>query len=149
MSVTPADSDAWNVAHGKDPEKPSILRYRPNLSGTVGDPSYSKRLTIIWPYGGDNDSGMPNEEQSAALKKFEDTMIEALDATGLAILTFVFTSAGQREWHFYISDVDEVGHAVNEALVGQPVLPIELGVEEDPGWSVFRQVLRGCGHGES
>lgn len=146
MSLTSADSDSWNVAHGKDPEQPSILRYRPNLSGSVGDPSYNRRLTIIWPFGSEDESGMPNDEQSAELKKFEDTMIEALDSTGIAILTFVFTSAGQREWCFYFSDVDEAGRAINEALAGQPVLPIQLGVEEDPDWSMFREVLRGCGH---
>lgn len=89
---------------------------------------------------------MPNELQNAELGNFEDSVVDALDATELAILAFVFTCSGQREWHFYVSDIGAVGQAINEALAGQPVLPIELTVEDDPEWSKFNSVLQGCGH---
>jgi len=146
MTQRLANDDAWNVANGTNPDKPSVLRYRPALQKRVGDPAFGRHLTIIWPYGSDNSSGMPNDQQNTALGDFEDIVVDVIDATKLAILTFVFTSPGQREWHFYVSDAGAVGEAINEALAGQPVLPIELSVEDDPEWSEFQEVLRGCGH---
>jgi hypothetical protein len=146
MNPISADNDAWNVANGTNPDKPSVLRYRPNLQERIADPAYGSHLTIIWPYDSDNKSGMPNDLQNIELGNFEDTVVDALDSSDLAILAFVFTCAGQREWHFYVSDVGAVGQAINEALAGQPVLPIELTVEDDPEWSEYQEVLRGCGH---
>lgn len=148
MAQISADNDAWNVANGTNPDKPSVLRYRPTLQGRMGNPAYGRRLTIIWTFDSDNESGMPNVFQNTELGYFEDTLVDVLDATGLAILAFVFTCSGQREWHFYVSDVNAVGQAINVALAGRPVLPIELTVEDDPEWSEYRAVLQGCGHSD-
>ena len=144
MSMPTADNDAWNIANGTNLDKPSVLRYRPKLRERIGDPDFDRRLTIIWPYEADNSSGMPNRQQTAELEDFEDTIVEAIDTSGIAILAFVFTSVGQREWHFYVSDVGAVGQAINEGLAGRPVLPIELSVEDDPDWGEFQSVLTGC-----
>ena len=145
MSKVTADNDAWNVANGTNLDKPLILRYRPNLQDRLGDPDYGRRLTIIWSFESDDSSGMPNDEQTTELGSFEDTVVDALDDSSLAILAFIVTCSGQREWHFYVSDIEAVGTAINEALAGQPVLPIELTVNEDPEWAEFEDVLRGCG----
>lgn len=145
MKIEAANTDAWNIAKGKNPEKPTVLRYRPSLEPFLGDENYPRRLAIIWTFEPADASGMPSETQSADMKDFEDLLIEALDSDRLAVLAFVFTSAGSREWNFYLSDVSEVGIRINQALASVPKLPIELRVEDDPNWDELRQVYQLCG----
>jgi hypothetical protein len=144
MKIEAANSDAWNIAKGKNPEKPTVLRFRPSLEAHLGDDNYPRRLTIIWQFEAADASGMPSDTQSADMKDFEDTLIQALDPDRLAILAFVFTSGGSREWHFYLSDVSEVGIRINKALATIPHLPIDLTVDHDPEWNELRQVFQLC-----
>jgi hypothetical protein len=144
MKIEAANSDAWNIAKGTNPEKPTVLRFRPSLEAFLGDENYPRRLAIIWKFEAVDASGMPSDTQSADMKDFENLLIEALDPDRLAILAFVFTSAGSREWHFYLSDVSEVGIRINQTLASVPKLPIELNVEDDPNWDELREVYQLC-----
>jgi hypothetical protein len=144
MKIEAANTDAWNIAKGKNPEKPTVLRFRPSLEAFLGDENYPRRLTIIWAFEATDEGGMPSETQSADMKDFEDTLIDALDPDRLAIIAFVFTSAGSREWHFYLSDVSEVGIRINKALSTIPNLPIDLTIDDDPEWDELRQVYQRC-----
>ncbi|MFQ3225704.1 MAG: hypothetical protein ACI8Z5_001968 [Lentimonas sp.] len=144
MKLEAANTDAWNIAKGKNPERPTVLRFRPSLEAFLGDENYPRRLMIVWQFEVADATGMPTDTQSADMKDFENMLIDALDPDRLAILAFVFTSAGTREWHFYLSDVSEVGIRINQALSTIPQLPIELTVEDDPNWDELRQVFQLC-----
>ncbi|MGJ8651027.1 MAG: DUF695 domain-containing protein [Opitutaceae bacterium] len=148
MKIEAVNSDAWNIAKGTNPEKPTVLRFRPSLEAFLGDGNYPRRLAITWQFEPVDATGMPSDTQSADMKDFEDLMIEALDPDRLAILAFVFTSGGSREWHFYLSDVSEVGIRINQALSTIPKLPIELNVEDDPNWDELRPVYQLRNQGE-
>ncbi|MGJ8641542.1 MAG: DUF695 domain-containing protein [Opitutaceae bacterium] len=147
MKIESASSDAWSIAKGKNPEKPTVLRFRPSLKTSLGDSNYPRRLAIFWKFDAEDESGMPTDSQSADMKDFENILIEALDHDRLAVLAFVFTSSGLREWNFYLSNANEVGIRINKALAGVPKLPIELKVEDDPNWDELRQVFQLCGQG--
>jgi hypothetical protein len=144
MEIESADIDAWNTAKGQVDGKPSLIRFRPYLRKHLGDPRYPRRLVITWTFEELNASGMPNTEQSDAMRGFEDKIIAALDPDRLAILAFIFTNSGTREWHFYTGNIEEVGKQINDALVNEAVLPINLQVEDDPEWHELGQVLNQC-----
>ena len=144
MNISSADSDAWTGAEGRIQGKPSLLRFRPNLKEHLGNPNYPRRLTITWEYDEDNPSGMPSPIQSDEMQSFEDAIVESLDHDRLAILAFVITNAGIREWHFYVGEVPEVGNRINQALSTFPKLPISLQVEDDPEWNELKMVLAQC-----
>lgn len=141
MNISSANTDAWVLAEGQFQGKPSLLRFRPGLREYAGNPNYPRRLIVKWPYNEDDPSGMPSSSQSDELGSFEDALVDALDTERLAILAFVFTHAGVREWHFYIGDASEVGKRINLALSDYPKLPISLQVENDSGWNEFLMVL--------
>ena len=143
MNIPPADSDAWNTAEGKHDGKPSLIRYRPNLHSFLGDERYPRRLVVIWEFES-NSSGMPSDEQSDDMREFEDAIVGALDADRCAVLAFVYTHSGIREWHFYLNDVNEAGSRFNESLSEFPKLPISLQVENDFNWDELRQVYALC-----
>ncbi|CAA6678227.1 MULTISPECIES: DUF695 domain-containing protein [unclassified Lentimonas] len=144
MKLEAANTDAWNIAKGKNPERPSVLRFRPSLEGFLGDANYPRRLMIVWQFEAADATGMPNDTQSADMKDFENMLIDVLDPDRLAVLAFVYTTGGTREWHFYLSDVSEVGIRINQALSNIPQLPIDLTVEDDPNWDELRQVFQMC-----
>ena len=50
MKIEAANTDAWNIAKGKNPEKPTVLRFRPSLEAHLGDENYPRRLAIIWQF---------------------------------------------------------------------------------------------------
>ncbi len=147
MKIEAANTDAWNIAKGKNPEKPTVLRFRPSLEAFLGSEDYPRRLVIIWQFEAADATGMPTDNQSADMKDFEDMLIEVLDPDRLAVLAFVFTTAGSREWNFYLSDVSEVGIRINKALSTVPPFPIDLTVEDDPNWDELRQVYQLCYQG--
>jgi hypothetical protein len=144
MKIEAANSDAWNIAKGKNPEHPTVIRFRPSLEAFLGDVNYPRRLTIIWQYDAVETDGMPSERQSQDMKDFEEMLIQTLDQDRLAILAFVVTHGGSREWHFYLSDVSEVGIRINKALASIPDLPLDLTVNDDPEWDELRQVFQQC-----
>jgi hypothetical protein len=142
--IPSAENDEWILAESVDPDSPMILRFRPNLESSLGDPRYPRRLVVTWQYESADEGGMPTEEQSDEMQNFEDTIVAALDPERFAILTFVVTGEEKREWHYYVDNVDEVAAIINEALADSPELPISLEVEEDPDWEEFREVLECC-----
>jgi len=147
MKLEAANTDAWSIAKGKNPERPSVLRFRPSLESFLGDENYPRRLMIVWQFEAADATGMPTDTQSADMKDFENMLIDVLDPDRLAVLAFVYTTGGTREWHFYLSDVSEVGIRINQALSNIPQLPIDLTVEDDPNWDELRQVFQICNQG--
>jgi len=142
LEIPLADTDAWTIAEGKDRGKPSFIRYRPNLQSYVGDSRYPRRLVIIWEFDPQNNSGMPSEELNDNMRALEDAIDGALDPDRLAVLAFVYTKTGVREWHFYLEDVSEASLRINDALSKLPIYPISLQVEDDKNWDALCDVFK-------
>jgi len=90
------------------------------------------------------DSYLPTDDQSEELKHFEDSLQMELDPDRVAILAFVFTSGGIREWNYYCGDMAQVAERINAALADSPNLPITLSSLSDADWSEMRKVLSQC-----
>jgi hypothetical protein len=144
INIPAADEDAWNNAEGKNNGRVSYIRYRPKLQQHLGNTDYSRRLTVFWDYEDDGLGGMPSSELSDQMKDFEDSLVRELDPDRAGILVFVYTSAGTREWHFYLENDCEIGKRINKALAVFPKLPIELQVQDDPDWAELREVYSLC-----
>jgi hypothetical protein len=135
-----AIEDTWATANGSIDGRLSTVRYRPGLSSALGHPALPRRLLITWEYGDDGESGQPSDETE--LHAFERTLHEALDRDRSAVLAFVFTHLGVREWHYYAGDLDLIDDKINEALADQPDLPISIKAFDDPQWTELAAVLR-------
>jgi len=142
--IPSAETSSWNIAEGESDGKVRLIRYRPDLEPYIGSPDYPKRLVIIWDYEIGNTSGMPSEQQIEEMKSFEDALVGTLDPERLAILTFVLTCNGCREWHYYVSDIEKIGPKINSALSTFPKLPIHLQVEDDPDWEQVSMLYNMC-----
>ena len=142
MKIAAANLAPWNIAESDNGGMPRLIRYRTDLAPFIARSDYPQRLVIIWEYDADNLNGMPSTEQSETMKSFEDALVETLDSDRLAVLAFVLTCNGSREWHYYINRVEEVGLRINTALSEFPKLPIHLQVENDPEWEQISLVYQ-------
>jgi len=109
MKIAAANSAPWNIAESDNGGMPRLIRYRTDLVPFIASSDYPQRLVIIWEYDAVNLNGMPSTEQSETMKCFEDALDATLDSDRIAVLAFVLTCNGSREWHYYINRVEEVG----------------------------------------
>lgn len=145
MEIPSAETSGWSLAEVIIQEgNLSLLRYRPDLEPFLGILRYAQRLVIIWKYESNDTSGMPTNQLSEDMGIFEDAILGELDPDRAAILAFVLTNFGCREWHFYGNDIQETGNRINSALSHLPKHPIHLQVEDDPNWDELRAVYNIC-----
>lgn len=139
--IRAANQDEWTLAEGSIDDRPSMVRFRPGLASVLGIAELPRRLVVVWDFGDDGASGMPDAEIAEDLELFESALLDALDPGRTAVLAFVFTHLGTREWHYYFDDLDAVSDKINDALADQPDLPIEMSAYDDPAWSELAALL--------
>ena len=139
-----ADNDTWTIAEGELGGRQLLIRFRPNLAEFDGRANFPMKLTARWTYGDDGDSGMPNVEQSDAMQVLEDALVAELEIDNTAILAFIYTTQGMREWHMYFSDLEKLQNAINRATVDMPGLPLEMEADEDPDWEDIFGLIANC-----
>lgn len=144
MEIDSAESASWNIAEGQRNNQPISIRYRPDLGYLFGNEKYTQRLIIFWDYNQEDSSELPSSAQMDNMRNFEDAIVKTLDNDRLAIFVLTYMHSGAREWHFYVSDVEEVGSRINEALFSFSKLPIELQVLDDPTWEKLNEVYAQC-----
>lgn len=114
------------------------------LSGKLGE-----RVEISWPYRPDA-AGMPTDAEARRMEAPQEALRKALEKNKLAILTGIYTGAGERTWVFYTRNVPAFGRTLNEALAPFEQLPISIYCEKDPLWNEYLEMyaLKGEADGE-
>ncbi len=135
------EDDVWFQADGEYQGRPSLLRGRHGMDALIAHPELSRRLVVRWDFGDDGASGMPSERESEEMAAFENAAVPELEADMTAVLTFVLTHAGVREWTFYFSSVDAVASRLDEALLHLPRYPLQMVADDDADWTEYRDML--------
>jgi len=102
---------------------------------------YEHRLLVVWPYADEGMGDLPSENDQAQMQVFEDSLCDAWERDGLAVLTAVLTFDGARQWVFYTRNVDECGERLSAMPQEAEPYPIELTTEPDPKWSYLREQI--------
>jgi hypothetical protein len=143
--IPSAESDNWILAEGSWQGRPTMIRYRPNLAKYIGDIRYPRRITFTWEYEDSHDNGLPTDAQNSEMDTFENSLVATFDPERIAILAFVFTRAGIREWHYYVGHVADLSQRVDAALAySEERLPIKIAIEDDADWQQMNWVLNQC-----
>lgn len=108
-----------------------VERFRTN-------PKYSIRVEVTMPYP--SATGMPDEATGQTLRDVTDRLVEAFRKDPVAVLTGIYTGAGERNWVFYTVSTNIFGRKLNEALADLPVLPITISAENDNGWDEYTEM---------
>jgi hypothetical protein len=109
-----------------------VVRFRAVFPDWVSRESWPNLVGIKWPLA--NKAAMPSKDESARQYDFEDTLLNAVESARVGVLAVVITGDGYVEWLYYSPSHNKFMATLNEALRGKPALPLEISLEQDPGW---------------
>ena len=126
--IQPAASLEWLGAKGEKDGCPFVVRMRNVPLEHPLRRSYPHLLVATRSFDSPGGSGLPSDEQYAALEKYEQ-VFDALEKAGLGILALIRTHGGATEHFLYVAD------AVDAAvfLVGRNVLREEIALDAIEG----------------
>lgn len=133
--------DSWAVAEGTNGDDVFVLRFRTPIIRAGEGGSHPQCLTVVWPYAENGSGAMPDADADEAMSSFENRLIEAWEAGGVAFLAVVLTFDGARQWVFYTNDVDTCAQRLNDMPQEEEPYPIELAADEDPDWDYARDQI--------
>lgn len=130
-------SNEWFTALSEDESGNLVAVYgRDELTEFVQSGKFKERVEITWKYEGD-EKGMPVDALAEQMENVQETLRKAMEKDKLAILTAIYTGAGEKIWVFYTRTIRVFGERLNEALASFELLPISIYTEVDPEWEEY------------
>ena len=103
------------------------------------NPKFKIRVTVTIPYKAIS-SGMPTDEEADQLQAIADSFDTVLKADPVAVLTGIYTGAGERQMVFYTLSTNIYNKKLNLALEPFPLLPLTITAENDPDWEEYDEM---------
>lgn len=100
----------------------------------------SIRVEVTLPYTPAGELGFPDEETARLLEEITDSFEAHLDGKNTALLTGIYTGAGERNWVFYTFSTESFNGFLNRALAAFPLLPLKIYAENDPEWAEYDEM---------
>lgn len=104
----------------------------------------SIRVEVTLPYTPEGNLCFPGEKDAELLEKITDAFEEGLKGKNTALLTGIYTGAGERNWVFYTFSTDVFGSFLNRTLAPFPLLPLKIYAENDPDWAEYDEMRAVC-----
>lgn len=108
-------------------------------------PKYSIRVEVTLPYTPEGPLGFPDDATAATLEEITASFETLLKGKNTAILTGIYTGAGERNWVFYTFSTEVFNSFLNKALAPFPVLPLSIYAENDPDWAEYDEMRAAIG----
>ncbi|MBD5177536.1 MAG: DUF695 domain-containing protein [Bacteroidales bacterium] len=102
------------------------------------------RIEITLPYTPAGELGFPDDATAKLMEEVTDAFQAALKGKNTAILTGIYTGAGERNWVFYTFSTDVFNSFLNRTLAPFPLLPLNIYAENDPTWAEYDEMLAAC-----
>lgn len=136
-------SEDWWTAPSEDKDGRTVMvTGRRALDNVIATRRYVFRVEITWLYEPDK-GGMPDFATSRTMETVTDAMQEALRRDPVAVMTGIYTGAGERNWVFYAVTLKAFQSFVNTALCSiDEQLPLTFHAEEDPDWEEYREMCQ-------
>ncbi|MDE5662111.1 MAG: DUF695 domain-containing protein [Muribaculaceae bacterium] len=100
----------------------------------------SIRVEVTLPYTPAGELGFPDEEPARLLEEMTDSFEAHLDGKNTALLTGIYTGAGERNWVFYTFSTESFNGFLNRALAPFPLLPLKIYAENAPEWAEYDEM---------
>lgn len=131
----------WTAPAESEDGRLVMVSGRKDVKAFRSNPRFKIRIEIVWPYGEDNpNSAMPGNEDAELMGEATDRLKEIFHKDPVAVMTGIFTGAGERTWVFYTLSTNIFQKKLNEALEPLPTLPLKISAENDPEWEAFDEM---------
>lgn len=136
-------SDDWWTAPSEDREGRTVMvTGRRSLNNVIESHRYVFRIEMTWEYEPDK-GGMPDFTTSRKMEVVTDLLHDKLRRDPVAVMTGIYTGAGERNWVFYAVTLMAFQAVLNEALSTiDEQLPLTFHAEEDPEWEEYREMCQ-------
>ncbi|MCM1067282.1 MAG: DUF695 domain-containing protein [Muribaculaceae bacterium] len=101
---------------------------------------YSIRVEVTLPYTPAGELGFPGEADAAMMEEITASFEALLKGKNTALLTGIYTGAGERNWVFYTFSTEVFNSFLNRALASFPLLPLRIYAENDPEWAEYDEM---------
>lgn len=132
-------SAEWEVYTSRLHEAQATIRVDLKAHDTHGENTWCLRITIDLQEPGKDGTGV--EKEQAALQQIESRLGQLLSERNEAVCVGWLTTQGRRELMFYASHPGELQEDVAGLRREFPGYKLSAGLENDPSWSRFRQIL--------
>lgn len=129
----------WTAPAEADDGSTILVTGRSDVARYRSNPRYKIRIELTWSYE-PLPSGMPDNATSELMQQVQDLLAEEFDRDPVAVLTGIFTGAGERNWVFYAMSTHIFGRKLNELLAPLPLLPLTVYAENDPDWAEYDEM---------
>lgn len=133
-------NDWWTAPAESADGRLIMVSGRNDISTFRNNPRFVIRINISWRYSDAPDAGMPSDEDAKLMEKATDALQEVLRRDPVAVMTGIYTGAGEREWVFYTLSTNIFQKKLNEALADLPLLPLVISAENDPDWAEYDEM---------
>ena len=97
---------------------------------------------MTWEYEPDK-GGMPDFTTLRKMDVVTDLLHDKLRRDPVAVMTGIYTGAGERNWVFYAVTLKAFQAVLNEALSTiDEQLPLTFHAEEDPEWEEYQEMCQ-------
>ena len=133
-------SDEWWTAPAEGDNGELILvTGRRNMDEIMASKIFNDRIEVTWNYA-PQANGLPDESTSKLMEQVHDALRAEFDKDPVAIMTGIYTGAGERNWIFYTRSINIFGRKLNEILAPFELLPLSIYAEKDPEWIEYREM---------
>jgi uncharacterized protein DUF695 len=137
--------ESWKVGHGEYGGKVLIARFNSGLKEIAGHPAYPYQVGIAAPLRAPNEQGLPTVEEDERLALVEGEIAKVLEDKRESILVGVLSTAGMREFVYYSTNEIVVREKFEQLRRSISSHDLQLIIQKDPAWSVYRQFIQSYG----
>lgn len=135
-----ADNEDWWTAPTENEDGQLIMvTGRRDIDKFRNNPRFTIRVEITWIYNSER-QGMPDRSTSELMEKVTDAMTSVFKKDPVAVITGIYTGAGERNWIFYTLSTHIFQKKINEALLDFETLPIKIYAENDARWEEYSEM---------
>lgn len=139
MSKLKLTDEWWTAPAQSDDGRLVMVTGRRDMEPAIATGFYNTRMEVTWRYGGP-DAGMPPDATARLMEQVTTALADEFRRDPVAILTGIYTGAGERNWVFYVRSLHIFQRKINEILAPFEQLPLEFYAEEDPEWEEYREM---------
>lgn len=130
----------WTAPAESEDGRLVMVTGRKDVAAFRKNPRFNIRVEVKWPYSTAPDATMPSPEQAEMMGTATDNFNEILHKDPVAVMTGIFTGAGERTWVFYTLSTNIFNKKLNEAFAPLPLLPLEITAENDSRWEAYDEM---------
>ncbi len=133
-------NDWWTCPTESEDGRLIMVSGRRDVDVFRRNPRFTILVDITWRYSTAPDATMPDEATAEMMGDVTDALNDELTKDPVAVMTGIYTGAGERNWVFYTLSTNIFTKKLNAALSDMPLLPLEISAENDPDWLEYDEM---------